>query len=131
MPKHSHHHTQSAQSVMSIETSLSIIFLAVVLCLQVGLSQETNQTVITQDADSTQFTPSNVSEESEPIPLYIGTLQPTSVHWWATYGRYFVEFLQWVFDDVNARTDILPGYVLRLVWRDTQVRRYVNYYRVF
>ncbi|RUS72541.1 hypothetical protein EGW08_019694 [Elysia chlorotica] len=57
---------------------------------------------------------------SEPIPLYIGTLQPTSIHWWSSYGRFYVDFLRWVFEDINSRKDILPGYELRLVWKDTQ-----------
>ncbi|GFR86863.1 hypothetical protein ElyMa_004208700 [Elysia marginata] len=88
------------------------------LCLQVAPTIQSTQLSNAQDSTVTSS-----STGSEPIPLYIGTLQPTSVHWWASYGRYFVDFLQWVFDNINARRDILPGYTLRLEWRDTQVRR--------
>lgn len=97
-------------SILSAATVIILVFR-----LGLAFTQDTTQPAL--------FAGSKVnttSDKFEPIPLYIGTLQPTSVHWWAPYGRFFVDFLQWVFDDINTRKDILPGYVLRLEWRDTQ-----------
>ncbi|GFN98779.1 gamma-aminobutyric acid type b receptor subunit 2, partial [Plakobranchus ocellatus] len=84
------------------------------LCVQaaVAFASTTNAS---QDVNATAN-----SSQNGLIPLYIGTLQPTSGHWWSSYGRYYVDFLQWIFDDINSRQDILPGYELRLEWRDTR-----------
>lgn len=55
------------------------------------------------------------------VPLYIGCLLAQSTHWWHNYAMFFPCLWESVFEEVSNRSDILPGYELRLVCKDTEV----------
>ncbi|KAL5006196.1 hypothetical protein ScPMuIL_015002 [Solemya velum] len=54
------------------------------------------------------------------VPLYIGCLLAQSTHWWHNYAMFFPCLWESVFEEVSNRSDILPGYELRLVCKDTE-----------
>ncbi len=57
---------------------------------------------------------------NEKIPLYISAFYEGISYAWD--GRGCIPAIEMAFDDINARTDILPQYELRLIWNDTKVR---------
>ena len=57
---------------------------------------------------------------TEPVELPIAALFPKS-GWWPGGEALYVA-ANMALDDVNARTDILPGYKLQMVWNNTEVR---------
>ena len=71
---------------------------------------------------SSPSSPSNstkdVAQHESKTPLYIGAFFPFGGGWDASG---IIPAVEMALDDINARTDILPGYELRMVWNDTQV----------
>ena len=55
------------------------------------------------------------------IPLYVGGLFELTKHWWISYTNFFPSIVEFVFETVRERNDILPDYELVLVTKDTQV----------
>ena len=58
---------------------------------------------------------------SDPKTLYVGALFELSNHWYEKYVNFFVTIVEHVFEEVDNRTDILPGYSLKLITKDTEV----------
>lgn len=54
-------------------------------------------------------------------PLYVGGLFELTEHWWSRYTNLFPLVLQRAFDELKNRSDILQGYEIQLVSKDTQV----------
>ena len=52
--------------------------------------------------------------------LYIGGIFPNSGGTWDG-GKGCLPAAQMALEDVNNRTDILPGYELKMIWNDSQV----------
>ena len=63
--------------------------------------------------------PARVSPEK--TTLYIGALLELSNHWYESYVNFFINIIEYVFEEVENRTDILSEYSLKLVTKDTQV----------
>ena len=53
--------------------------------------------------------------------LYVGGLMEMSNNWYAKYCNSFIHILEYVFDQIENRTDILVDYSLTLLTKDTQV----------
>ena len=53
--------------------------------------------------------------------LYLGALLELSNHWYQSYVNFFIDIIEYVFEEVENRTDILVDYSLKLVTKDTQV----------
>ena len=57
----------------------------------------------------------------EKTSLYVGALLELSNHWYQNYVNFFINIIEYVFEEVENRTDILADYSLKLVTKDTQV----------
>ena len=57
----------------------------------------------------------------EKTTLFIGALFELSNHWYQSYVNFFIDIIEYVFEEVENRTDILADYSLKLVTKDTQV----------
>ena len=58
---------------------------------------------------------------SEKQTLYIGGLLELSNSWYAPYANFLTSIIEYVFEEVENRTDILTDYSLQLVAKDTEV----------
>ncbi|ESO95454.1 hypothetical protein LOTGIDRAFT_160604 [Lottia gigantea] len=59
-------------------------------------------------------------EYSDPVPLYVGTMFPKSNHWFRNYGNFLTLLFEYAFEEINNRTDILDGYSLKVIPKDSQ-----------
>lgn len=55
--------------------------------------------------------------------LYAGGLFELTNHWYVDYVNFFINIIEQVFEEIGNRTDILKGYSLKLIYKDTQVNR--------
>lgn len=58
---------------------------------------------------------------AEKKALFVGALLELSNHWYEKYVNFFINIIDYVFQQVENRTDILADYTLRLVTKDTEV----------
>ena len=59
---------------------------------------------------------------AEKNTLYVGALFELSNNWYQKYVNFFVDIIEYVFQELENRTDILADYSLKLITKDTQVR---------
>ncbi len=115
-------------------------FISFLQLLSINFAFATTDVPNDQLMTSTAFTPSNTSSvQIEPsgmpnasdsdthqevprgdakIPLYLGGFT-TAGGLWISNG--IVPSVELAFDQINARSDILPDYVIKVIWNDTQV----------
>ena len=63
----------------------------------------------------------NTLVATEKKTLYVGALLELSNHWYQKYVNFFINIIEYVFEEVGKRTDILADYSLQLITKDTQV----------
>ena len=85
---------------------------------------------LTADADDLgEALPTNADARSEKPTLladdirrlYVVGMFPLSDHWWANYASVFPVIIEAAFQEMDRRQDILPGYQLELISKDTKV----------
>ena len=54
-------------------------------------------------------------------PLYVGALFELSDHWYASYVNFFINIVEYAFQQIENNTDILADYSLKLITKDTKV----------
>ena len=56
--------------------------------------------------------------------LYVGGLLELSVNWYHKYVNSFRHIFEYAFEEVENRTDILSDYSIKMITKDTQVRKH-------
>ena len=96
---------------------LGVQFFAGILYFTSTIAAQTTSapSSLTTAADSEA---ANTETSAPRIPLYLGAFFPLGGGW---DGSGVIPAVEMALDHVNARHDILPGYELMMVWKDTQV----------
>ena len=66
----------------------------------------------------------NVSAEQKT--LYVGALFELSDFWYAKYVNFFIDIIEYVFEQVQNNTEILADYSLKLITKDTKVKYFMT-----